>query len=165
MEMLRIRGKPKHIPDSILESIAMLHGAVDPDTGHLVCHHYPLGLAIIEASGRSMPALSIGECIYLVPPPHIDPLVRDANSSSLEVLGEDTTSIGGAVVDTPAIALVLSVLREEKGSIKFYITNVEVGGRESRAVLARLDLHGEAWGLLVVPCKQTGIREHENLYY
>ncbi|MEB3774095.1 MAG: hypothetical protein GSR86_04115 [Desulfurococcales archaeon] len=163
--MVRIAGKIKHIPDSILESIAMLHGAVDPDTGHLICHHYPLGLALIEAGGRSMPALGIGECIYLVPPPYADLLVGDARSSALEQLGEDTTSMGGAVVDTPAIALVLSVLREEKGSIRLYTVPVEVDGRESRAVLARLKLQNEAWGLLVTPCKQTRIKEHENLYY
>lgn len=151
---IKIVERPSHIPDSMLETIAFLHGAVDPDSGHLVCHHYPLGLTLVEAEGSKAPALSIGECIYLVPPPWSKGIARGAEQARIEFMGSEHTMVGKARVDTSSLSLVLSLLREEKADARVMTTRISVPGRgEVDAVLIMLTGSWGDWAALVIPCK------------
>ncbi len=157
---VRIMEKPRPIPDSMLEAIAYLHGAVDPDSGHLVCHHYPLGLTLVEAEGVKAPALSVGECIYLVPHPWGRAIYHGSEEASIRSLGEDHTLVGEARIDTGSVSLILSLLKEEKAGVEVRYSRAIVHGHgEVSVAVFLLKASWGEWVAIVVPCKGQERRE------
>ncbi len=151
---VRIAEKPRPIPDSMLEAIAYLHGAMDPDSGHLVCHHYPLGLTLVEAGGAKAPALSVGECIYLVPQPWGSAIYQGSREASIRALGEDYTLVGEARVDTGSVSLILSLLREEKAEVEVRYSKAVIHGRgEVGVAVFLIKASWGEWVAVVAPCK------------
>ncbi len=163
--MAAIRVGAKIISDHILETVAYLHGAVDPDTGHLTCHHYPIGITLIEASGVTAPALSIGECIYLIPAPWNSGLKSEASPASISVIDRDVARIGDAEVESSSLALVLSVLKDERASVSIGTLRVSIAGKgELSSILVTFKPEsGEEWSALVTPCKRVS-KKSEDLY-
>jgi len=110
---IRLKREPVYAPHSVLEDLADLHGAVDPDTGHLVCHYFPLAPVIIDAGGNDVPGLQIGECLTLV-------LGREYTSKILEA-SRPAGKLNPQEYNSRALGYALSLLRTHAYTIKFML--------------------------------------------
>ncbi len=158
MAKARIAGKTQYIPDSIIEGVARLHGAVDPDTGHVVCHHYSLGATAIEVNDSVIPGLIVGECLIIVyGEKHVSLLVGGARQVSLEGFNQDYAVAGDVRVDAAHLALVLSLLRDAKARVTFYTIDLEDDGVEKPALMIVLqDPESDvAWAAIVTGCSRS----------
>lgn len=111
VEVMKIRRKSDYLPHPVIEHVVDNHPAIDPDTGHLLCHYKPIGLALVEVGGETYPALTVGDCVTVVN----DPAAIKAITSETEPL---ETSIlpppDPEYRDIPVheIASILSALRD-----------------------------------------------------
>ncbi|BAA80275.2 hypothetical protein APE_1284.1 [Aeropyrum pernix K1] len=153
----RIVGKPEYLPDPVWESVIRLHGAVDPETGHLTCHHYPIALQLVETGGGPVPALQVGECILIVAgATYISRLLAEAKDSRLEEIGADYALVSGVRVSTEVLAHVLSSLRDWKSQVKFYTLTLEIDGRARGAAVAVFQDQEGGWAAVLTDCERGG---------
>ena len=66
VERVKMNKEASYIPHIIIENLMEIHAALDPDTGHIICHYKPIGLTTIELAGGKYPGLRIGDCTTLV---------------------------------------------------------------------------------------------------
>ncbi len=158
MAKARIAGKTQYIPDSIVEGVARLHGAFDPDTGHIVCHHYSFGAVAIEAGGRVIPGLIVGECLIIVyGERNVAALVDGARRVPLDGFSQEYADTGDVRVDAAHLALVLSLLRDAKARVTFYTITLEDDGSEKPALVVVLqDPESDvSWAGIVTGCSKS----------
>ncbi len=130
------RGKGFEVSETLLEVLGFLHGAIDPDSGHIVCHHYRLGVFVAMAGGRPVPLFGIEGCLFVT--------MGDENTSAI-VSGDDAVSVDSLSITGGSIAvgdvkiesywalLALSFVREMSGSIHMYKLNLLLDGRSVKA--------------------------------
>ncbi len=54
------------IPYDIEELFSEMHGSIDPDTGHIVCHKYTPKINVIVNDGDAIPYISYSGCLGIV---------------------------------------------------------------------------------------------------
>jgi len=147
--MPKIRGKPIYLPHTVMENIVDLHGAIDPDTGHLICHYYAIAPVIVEIGGVDFPGINVGECLTLVPGE------KAANKALEEAepvkIGELDTSKGvdGVRVDPASLALALGYVRYAEGSMKLLVS------KDKGSLIVLYEGEGDNKIVLIVwPCKK-----------
>lgn len=111
-EPVRIK-KTGLLPHAIIENIIDNHPAVDPDTGHLICHYKLIGLALVEVMGENYPALTVGDCIVVVNDPRGVESLKKA-SDPLETSTLPPSEPGITEFPIYEIAGVMSMLRDSK---------------------------------------------------
>jgi len=110
---IRLKRDPVYAPHSVFEDLADLHGAVDPDTGHLVCHYFPIAPVIVEAGSSEVPGLQIGECLTLV-------LGREYTGKILEA-SRPAGKFNPQEYNSRALGYALSLLRTHAYTIRFML--------------------------------------------
>ncbi|MCE4625325.1 MAG: hypothetical protein F7C35_05620 [Desulfurococcales archaeon] len=117
--MIRVKSKSGYIPHAVMDALVDLHAAVDPDTGHFVCHYYVVSLSIVEIGGKDFPGLNVGENLTVV--------IGSEAASTVERTGErisiDEVSEGKLSdinVDSDSLAVALNYYRYARGSLAFY---------------------------------------------
>jgi len=99
---VRVEARVEAYNDALLEILCYTHPAVDPETGHLICHHHTLGAAVIEAGGHHIPALLIGGCAYLIQgPQHTAKTLEAAEPTTLQALTPETAHTTGETTGDP----------------------------------------------------------------
>jgi hypothetical protein len=53
------------IPYSLFESLLQMRGAIDPDSGQIVCHFYSLGVSVLETPAGPVPIVVIEGCLMV----------------------------------------------------------------------------------------------------
>ncbi|MCE4604448.1 MAG: hypothetical protein F7B20_05740 [Aeropyrum sp.] len=163
--MLRIKSQPVFLPDTVWESLIRIHGAVDPETGHLTCHHYPLGLAEASIGNKPVPLLALGECVFVA--------LGSEAVSSIKALGKpgvlegfegDAAVISGVRTPAQPIAHLLSALRDYKLKVEILVVSSEIGGRRLDGVALKVSGDEEEWALLVFECSESEKRESDSFY-
>lgn len=157
------------IDETLLELLSFLHPAVDPDTGHHVCHHHSLGLATLNAGGRRIPALLLGGCAMLVVGEDaVSALLGDASGEErLESMEPPKALIGGVEADAYWVMQALRAAAEM--NLRAVLRVVEVEG--GRWVLVELESRGRpseglrAALLIPPPCGEEGIRRRSQSFY
>ncbi|AEM39324.1 hypothetical protein Pyrfu_1466 [Pyrolobus fumarii 1A] len=121
-----------------LESLAMYHAAIDPDSGHLVCHGYSLQVVTLVVDGNPVPALLIDESlIYTSGSRNVELLVK-ASSKKVEHVTIDGNAIvaDGIRLSNPWIFHAISMARDFKSAPTLYIITLKVDeDRESNALM------------------------------
>ncbi|RLG79807.1 MAG: hypothetical protein DRO40_12185 [Thermoprotei archaeon] len=54
------------VPYDVEELFSGMHGSIDPDSGHIVCHKYSPRVGIIGNGEESIPYIAYGDCIGIV---------------------------------------------------------------------------------------------------
>ncbi len=116
--MPRLVTKPRFLPHSVMEDLVDLHGAVDPDTGHLICHYYAIAPVIVEIAGRKFPGLNVGECMTIVQGQDAVAAAEEEGErvelSEIDAKG----GVNGISVDAASLALALSHVRNAGGKLR-----------------------------------------------
>ncbi len=54
------------LPYDVEEAFSEMHGSIDPDSGHIVCHKYTPRLGVIGNGVDHVPYIGFGECLSIV---------------------------------------------------------------------------------------------------
>jgi len=54
------------VPYDVEELFSGMHGSIDPDSGHIVCHKYSPRVGVISNGEESIPYIAYGDCIGIV---------------------------------------------------------------------------------------------------
>ena len=116
--MPRLRAKPRFLPHTVMENLIDLHGAVDPETGHLTCHYYAIAPVIVEIGGREFPGLNVGECMTIVADPDAARAAEEESDRlSLTEIHPDK-GVDGRKIDPASLSLALSYIRNANGTLR-----------------------------------------------
>ena len=146
MASIRIRGKPVYAPHTIIEELADLHGAIDPETGHMICHYYPFAPIIIDTEEGVVPGLHIGDCLTLVPgKDNVDKII--ASTTTTNKIPKPTE------YNMQALGLALAPLRLQAMEIE---VRTPKKGTEPLVIVYKPDRQsGEQYAVLVWKCKKS----------
>ncbi len=165
MVRVEIRNKVPEIPGFVLESLAYMHGAVDPDTGHLACHYYSLGVASIVVGDTTYPALVIGGCMYLISG-RVNGLDKAKSEAHMIAVERDNVSIGDATIEAYMLSSLYNLAREGQATIRMYSIEVVEGNRATKAVAAVVNIQQTGdYTVILSRCKDTRTREEDSMYY
>jgi len=115
---VRVKKRGPEIPHSVVDGIIDLHAAVDPDTGHFICHYLAVRPEIIELQGEDYPGLGLGDGLTV--------LVGEGPAGSIEEAGEPVdlallaSGEEGKGLDRASLGLVFSFYRYHQGRIRAY---------------------------------------------
>ena len=160
---MRVSASTREYNEAILEIVAYLHPAVDPDTGHYVCHHHSIGASVFETGSGPVPALVIGGCAMLVEGEDlVSRILSSAREASLEGLSGGRAVAGGARVDAYWVSQAIKAAAEIRGEAKLY--TISLGGEAWAGVLIEWR---EGKALILVPpsCGEETIQRKSQSFY
>ncbi len=159
-----VKNKIPEIPGYVLEPLAYMHGAVDPDSGHLSCHYYSLGIASIAIGDTIYPALVIGGCMYLVPG-----RIKDLDSDPevhVESVERESARIGGVAIESFMLSLLYNLAREGQASIRFYKIELSDDTASGYAIAAVVSIQQDRdYTVILSKCKEAKYRDEDSMYY
>jgi hypothetical protein len=119
---MRIKSRITYITHSVMDGLIDLHAAMDPDSGHFICHYLPFAPVIVEIGDREFPGLNIGEFMTVILDSEAAGIVRNAGEKlSIDKLGEGR--VNDIDVDDDSLALLLNFYRYNRGKAEFFILN------------------------------------------
>jgi len=128
----RLVTTPRFLSHAVMEELVDLHGAVDPDTGHLTCHYYALAPVIVEIGGEQFPGLNVGDCMTLVPgEAAVAKAEEEGEPISLAEL-DPSGGVGGVKVDPGSLAHALAFIKRTDSTMKILASR---GSRDSLMVV------------------------------
>lgn len=142
------------ISHSMLETLALQHGAIDPDSGHIVCHHYRLGVALATVGNKAVPLFTIEGCIFITAGrDNVEELLH-----STSVVEVDTISLRGGGIEVGDVKLdgywallALSFARENGDKLRLFKLEIELDGRREKAVGFLIESKEAQPVMLIVP--------------
>jgi len=111
VEEMKVKRKSEYLPHPVIEHVVDNHPAIDPDTGHILCHYKPMGLAIIEVGGETYPALTVGDCVTVTnDPAAIKAIINETEPLETPILPPSSPEYRDIPIHE--IASILSALRD-----------------------------------------------------
>ena len=151
MARVALRLGPQVTP-VLLETIAGYHGAIDSESGHIVCHGYAIRPAIIETDTDTIPALVIDDCVAYISDDDVDKLVRLAEEHpEIRISNRGVESRSG-VIRTPWLLYVLGFSKDARSLPSMHPLRVTVNGDEKPGILVVFEVSGSKQGFLVFEC-------------
>ena len=145
-------SKSQYIPPAVLEAIAFIHPAIDPETGHFECHYLPIAPGLLEVGGKSVPAIIAGCLAVAVVEEDFEGL-REVTGSI--VVGEDHVEAGGAKAPKDLLRVYSALLSAEGVRVGLY--RVEPDG--VLAVVIKTRNPRESVVVVPAPCEEEGLEK------
>ena len=152
------------IPYSVYDILAQMRGAIDPDTGQIVCHFYSIGVAALETSSGPVPLIVVEGCLMLTyGPDNVEAVLRDASPREVEAITvkKGRLIIGELEIDHYWGLAALAYAREAASTIKLY--NLDIAIDEEKAPIAAIRIDDTDLGpvLILIPRSCEYIEETE----
>jgi hypothetical protein len=112
-----VRKPIEYMPHEVMDALVDLHAAIDPESGHFVCHYYAIAPVIVEFEDTLYPGLNIGDNLTVIPASEAAEKV-EAAGNKIEVREISPESLGD--VDPDSLYLVMGFLRYARGTASFY---------------------------------------------
>lgn len=154
------------IPYGVFDILLQMRGAIDPDSGQIVCHFYSLGVAALETSNGAVPVVVAEGCLMLTfGPENVDALLAEASPVEVESLAvrNGKLYIGDLEIDHYWGLAALHYAREAGYTTRLYKLRIDIDGEE--APIAGILVEGTDLGplLMLVPKSCEYIEEQEQL--
>ena len=142
------------VTQHMMEVLAFQHGAIDPDSGHIVCHHYRLGVVLAETGKGPVPLLVIENCLYVTAGrENVDAILDDGSVEAGQLtIRSGRVEVGGLQVDGYWLFTALSYAKDLEADIAVYKVELEREGDRVKAV-AVVARKGDTAVLLLVPAR------------
>ncbi len=145
----RVERRSQYLPHYIVENVLGFHGAIDPDTGHLVCHYYRMAPVTVEVRGTPYPALLVDECIYVVSDPEaVQALIEESTPYNLSKITHEGEA-GEVMVEQSLLGMALSVLKEPGMSMEVR----RLDGADGSLLVVYRDKAGSVTAVIVGKCE------------
>lgn len=154
------------IPYSVFDILLQMRGAIDPDSGQIVCHFYSIGVASLETSSGAVPLVVAEGCLMLTfGPENVEAVLRDSEPQEADSISirDGRLAIGDVEIDHYWGLAALAYAREAGTRVRFYKLRLSIDDEE--APLAGMLVEGTDLGplLLLVPRSCEYIVEEEQL--
>ncbi|NOZ89088.1 MAG: hypothetical protein GXO15_04100 [Crenarchaeota archaeon] len=165
--MARLRLNPNRffdVPYNVFDIVLQMRGAIDPDSGQIVCHFYSIGVAALETEHGAVPVVVAEGCLMATFGPENVEAVLSAGSAvevdSLTVRN-GRLLVGDVEIDHYWGLAALAYARELAGTTRFYKLRLDVDGEEALIAGIRVDTSDAGPVLLLVPRSCEYIEEQE----
>ncbi|MET1129155.1 MAG: hypothetical protein ABWW70_07555 [Thermoproteota archaeon] len=166
--VLRLRAEMATVPSQVVEEAMDIHPAIDPETGHPVCHYLSVSAAVLDTGGHPVPAVLVGSCVALVSGrEHVARVLEAGGASPAGLELRDRVGVGGVEVDPELAYTLFSVLRLARSGAQLYTLELEDAGASRRVPAARLRLEDgqEVLVVLLRPCGGQERRPSSSIYF
>jgi len=152
------------IPYSVFDILLQMRGAIDPDSGQIVCHFYSLGVASLETSSGAVPLVIADGCLMMTfGPENVDAVLGDTEPQPVEAISvrNGRLAIGDVEIDHYWGLAALTYAKEAGTRVQFYKLSIDIDGEE--APVAGILVDGTDLGpmLLLIPRSCEYIVEEE----
>lgn len=124
------------LPYDVEELFSEMHGSIDPDSGHIICHKYSPRIGVISNGEESIPYIAYGDCIgIVVGSKAIGKLLSILNARQVEHLEIKQSSgliakADGSEVSVEDLVIALHKLRV----LGYNVTKIYIGGTSDQMV-------------------------------
>ncbi len=152
------------IPYSVFDILLQMRGAIDPDSGQIVCHFYSLGVAALETGNGAVPLVVAEGCLMMTfGPENVDAVLEDAEPEEVDAITvrNGRLVIGDIEIDHYWGLAALTYAKEAGTRIQFYKLRLDIEGEN--APIAGILVDGTDLGplLFLVPRSCEYIVEEE----
>ena len=154
------------VPYSLYDIVLQMRGAIDPDTGQIVCHFYSLGALVIETPRGGVPAVVVEGCLIVTyGPDNVRDLLEAGEAVEVESI---TVRQGRLVIGDVEIdhywGLAALVYAREAGQARFYKLRLAVEDGEPAPIAGILAEQTDSGPvLMLVPRTCEYVEEQEQL--
>ncbi len=143
------------LPYHLLDAVADMHAALEPESGHLICHYHELGAGVVEAGGVSVPVLLVGSCMGVTAGRrYVEALVSAARPSP-EAVSEALRSPEAVGY----VSLALEAIRSMNATAEAYRLPMEEG---EAVLLVGRNRGEEAAFIILLPCRRESGKAEKN---
>ena len=154
------------IPYSVFDSLLQMRGAIDPDSGQIVCHFYSLGVIVLETPQGSVPAIVVDGCLIITfGKENVETLL--SSGAAVEVssftVRDGRLYVGDVGVNTTWGLAAVAYAGELGTTVKLYKLRVSVNGEEAPIAGIYVETEEGTPLLMLVPtsCEYVEIEEEE----
>jgi hypothetical protein len=154
------------IPYSLFESLLQMRGAIDPDSGQIVCHFYSLGVSVLETQAGPVPVVVVEGCLMVTfGKENVETLL--SSGSAVEVgsfnVREGRVYVGDVAIDSTWGLAAIAYAGEIGNRVKLYKLRMAVDDGDEEAPIAGIYVETEEGVpvLLLVPssCEYVEVEE------
>ena len=156
-------GKYFTIPYSVFEMLMQMRGAIDPDSGQIVCHFLDLGVTVLDIEGGSIPFIVIDGCLFATfGKENIESILGEAavEVSSIRV-DKGRIVFGDVEIDNYWGPIALAFAAETGAPIKTYKLYIDVDGKEAPIAAILVENTDAGPMLMLIPRSCEYIEEGE----
>lgn len=152
------------IPYSVFDVLLQMRGAIDPDSGQIVCHFYSLGVAALETSSGAVPLVLAEGCLMLTfGPENVEAVLSESDPEPVDTINvrDGKLIVGDIEIDHYWGLAALAYAREAGTRLRLYKLRISIDDEE--APIAAMLVDGTDLGplLFLVPRSCEYIVEEE----
>ena len=154
------------IPYSVFDVLLQMRGAIDPDSGQIVCHFYSLGVAALETPAGAVPVIVIDGCLMAsFGKENIEAILSSGAAVELEsfTVREGKIMIGDIEIDSTWGLAAIAYAGEAGAPIRLYKLRLEVDGEEAPIAGIYVEASDSGPLLLLIPssCEYIEVEEQQ----
>ncbi len=147
------RSRYFEVTQHMMEVLAYQHGAIDPDSGHIVCHQYRLGVTMGYTRKGPVPFLVVENCLLITAgKENVEAVLEDSVEANPITVRSGKVEVGGIQVDSYWLFAALSYAKDLEGEIYMYKLDLERDDGKVKAVAVAVRREENAV-LVIVPSK------------
>ncbi|BES80868.1 hypothetical protein [Pyrodictium abyssi] len=152
------------IPYSVFDVLLQMRGAIDPDSGQIVCHFYTLGVAVLETEEASVPVIVIEGCLLATfGKENVETVLRmgDAVEVSEFRVSRGRVAVGDLEIDHYWGLAAIAYAGETGADVKLYKLRLAVDGEDAPVAAILVDPTDAGPMLMLLPKSCEYIEEQE----
>ncbi|MET1128324.1 MAG: hypothetical protein ABWW70_03300 [Thermoproteota archaeon] len=155
------------IPYSVFDVLLQMRGAVDPDSGQIVCHFHSIGVAALETPEGAVPAIVVDGCLIAVAgAQNVEAVLRSGDAVEVDSIriSKGRLMVGDVPMDSYWGLAALTYSREMGHGLRLYKLVVYFDEEpETVAAVEMLTLDETGPFLFLVPQDCTPLEEGEKI--
>ncbi|ALL00726.1 hypothetical protein Pyrde_0676 [Pyrodictium delaneyi] len=152
------------IPYSVFDVLLQMRGAIDPDSGQIVCHFYTLGVAALETGDSAVPVIVLEGCLLATfGKENIEAVLKAGEAVEVNEfrVNRGRIAIGDLEVDHYWGLAAIAYAGETGADVKLYKLRVVVDGEEAPVAAILVDPTDAGPMLMMLPKSCEYIEEQE----
>ncbi|RUM46889.1 MAG: hypothetical protein DSY37_04195 [Hyperthermus sp.] len=155
------------IPYNMFDVVLQMRGAIDPDSGQIICHFYSLGATVIETEeGRNVPVIVAEGCLMATfGPENVKTILEEGEAREISSI---RVTRGRLILDDMEIdhywGITALIYAREMGSpVRFYKLRLSIDDEDTNIAGILVEETDSGPLLLLIPRSCEYIEEREEL--
>jgi len=152
------------IPYTVFEILMQMRGAIDPDSGQIVCHFLDLGVAALDTETESIPFIVIDGCLLATfGKNNVEAILRSENAVEINSIRVDKGKIvfGDIEIDNYWGPVALAFAAETGSPVKMFKLHVEVDDKKAPIAAILVETTDAGPMLILIPRSCEYVEEGE----
>ncbi|BEP18223.1 hypothetical protein PYJP_15750 [Pyrofollis japonicus] len=152
------------IPYTVFEALMQMRGAIDPDSGQIVCHFLDLGVTALDLDGSSIPLIVIDGCLFATfGRENVETIVERGGAVEISSLNVNKGRIlfGDVEIDNYWGPIALAFAAETASPVKMFKIYLDVDGKEAPIAAILVENTEAGPMLMLIPRSCEYVEESE----